>query len=223
MPSFQIARENMVDNQIRTNKVTDPRLVNALRNVERHLFVPANRRSLAYSDEPLPVGEGRVLPSPMIAARLYQLANIGDGDLVLVVGSATGYGAAVLGRVASAVVALEADEDLAKFAKEAFEGEASEAGIGDNVFLVNGPLTKGWPDQAPYDVIVIEGAVEQVPAELIDQLAENGRLVTVLREPGQPGRGVSYMKTDHGVGMVPAFDAYLPILPGFSRAREFAL
>ncbi len=226
MPTFDLARHNMVESQVRTNKVTDDRLISALRLVPRHLFVPAARQSLAYSDEPLALGNGRSLPSPMVAARLYQAAAVSDNDLVLVVGAGTGYGAAVLGQMASAVVSLEQDEDLLSAARATLEsggGELAELGTGDNIILVEGPLNAGWAKQAPYDVIVLEGAVEEVPPALLDQLALGGRLVCVLRQPGQPGRTTLMHRNSAGIVASELFDAMLPVMPGFTRNREFAL
>ena len=226
MANFDLARHNMVESQVRTNKVTDLRLISALRRVPRHLFVPAARQSLAYSDEPLALGNGRSLPSAMVAARLYQAAEVSASDLVLVVGSGTGYGAAVLGQLASAVVALEQDEALHATAKSVLEGRGEELaalGTGDNIILVEGPLHSGWENQAPYDVIVLEAAAEEVPQALLDQLAPNGRLVGVLRQQGQPGRATLMRRTDRGIASTELFDAMLPVMPGFTRSREFAL
>ena len=226
MANFDLARHNMVESQIRTNKVTDDRLIAALRQVPRHAFVPLGRRSLAYSDEPLSLGNGRAMPSPMIAARLYQAADISAEDLVLVVGSGTGYGATVLGQIASAVVALEEDASLTEAARTVLEGdreELTDVGSGDNVFLVEGPLNAGWADQAPYDVIAVEGAVEEVPQALLDQLAPGGRLVCVLRTAGQPGRATLICRSGDGFAQTELFDAMLPALPGFTRTPEFTL
>ncbi len=222
MTNFDVARQNMVDSQIRTNKVTDEGIVEALRSVPRHLFVPQSKRAIAYRDDPIEVMNGRCLPSPMVAARLYQLAEVGAADLVLVVGATTGYGASILGRIASAVVALEEDPDLCAAAKELEAGENSEAS-GDNIFLAEGPLCDGWQKQAPYDAIIVEGAIESIPETLLDQLAPNGRLVCVVRPAGTPGRAVKLTKSSGGVAKTEAFDAMLPLLPGFASEQEFAL
>lgn len=226
MANFDLARHNMVEGQIRTNKVTDARLVGALRLVPRHIFVPPARQAIAYTDDPVALGNGRSLLPPMVAARLYQAAAVTENDLVLVVGAGIGYGAAVLGELASAVVALEEDESLLAAAHSVLEGgreELAELGTGDNIILVEGPLADGWAKQAPYDVIAIEGAVEEVPQALLDQLGPNGRLVCVLREPGHPGRATIIRRSGSGFAETSLFDAMLPILPGFTRAREFAL
>ncbi len=226
MANFDLARHNMVESQIRTNKVTDKRLLDALRRVPRHLFVPTAQQSVAYADKPLRLDNGRSLPSPMVAARLYQAAEVMADDLVLVVGAASGYSTAVLGQLASAVVALEEDEDLVEFFRNVLKSddeELADLGPGDNVIPVVGPLTEGWPQQAPYDVIIVEGAAEEMPQTLLDQLGPDGRLVGVLRQPGQPGRAVLMRKEGSTVGVVELFDAMLPVMPGFTRLPEFAL
>jgi protein-L-isoaspartate(D-aspartate) O-methyltransferase len=216
MIDFALARRNMVDSQLRTNKVTDPRLLSAMGAVPREAFVPSGRRSVAYSDEAVSIGNGRSLPAPMVAGRLYQLAEPGPNDLVLLVGAGTGYGAAVLGRMVSAVVALEQDEELAKTAEQVLaEAEA------DNVVVAQGPLPEGWAKQAPYDVIVFEGSIEEVPDAILEQLAEDGRLVAAI--VGKTGLPVATVMRKVGkvVAKEPVFDATIPPLPGFARAREF--
>ncbi len=216
MIDFALARRNMVDSQLRTNKVTEPRLLSAMGAVPREAFVPSGRRSVAYTDEAVPIGNGRSLLAPMVAGRMYQLAEPGPNDLVLLVGAGTGYGAAVLGRMVSAVVALEEDETLAKAAEQALaEAEA------DNVVIAQGPLSEGWAKQAPYDVIVFEGSVEEVPGPILEQLAADGRLVAAIT--GETGMSVATVmrKAGNAIAMDRVFDASIPPLPGFSRAREF--
>lgn len=216
MTDFAIARRNMVDSQLRTNKVTDARLLSAMGSVPREAFLPSARRGVAYIDEAMPIGDGRWLPAPLVAARLYQLAAPGSNDLVLLVGAGTGYGAAVLGRLASAVVALEEDTGLAESAEQALAETAA-----DNVVVAQGALNEGWPKQAPYDVIIFEGSVEEVPDAIIRQLADNGRLVAAIAvETGVPVATVMY-KAGNTIAADRAFDANVPPLPGFAPAREF--
>jgi protein-L-isoaspartate(D-aspartate) O-methyltransferase len=216
MTNYSLARRNMVDSQLRTSKVTNAALVAAMSAMPREVFVPAGRRAVAYIDEALPLGHGRWLPAPLIAARLYQLAAPLSTDLVLLVGAGTGYGAAILGRLASAVVALESNADLVTAA------EATLASVeADNVVVATGNLADGWQKQAPYDVIVIDGAVEHVPDSLLAQLAPGGRLVAaVVGTNGVPVATVME-NTPGGIAVQPVFDANVPALPEFDRVREF--
>ena len=216
MTDFALARRNMVERQLRTNKVNEPRLVATLAAVRRETFLPPSRRAVAYMDEALPVGGGRWLPPPLVAARLYQVAAPGANDLVLLVGAGCGYGAAVLGRMAGAVVALEEDSDLAKSAEAALT--VAEA---DNVVVAQGPLADGWPKQAPYDVIVFDGSVEQIPDAIIGQLADSGRLVVAVTGPNGVADATVIRKAGALLAADRLFDANIPLLPGFERAREF--
>lgn len=219
MADFETARVKMVENQLRANKVLDVALVDAMREIPREQFVPAARRSVAYADEDLPLGPGRWLLEPMLFGRLAQLADVGPDDLVLDVGAGMGYGAAVLGRLVSAVVALEEDADLAAAATQAVA--ALDGGGGDNIVVENGPLTAGWPSQAPYDVILLEGGIEVRPDGLLDQLADGGRLVAMRRDAGGVQRGVLYLKQGDAIAVRTAFDGATPTLPGFAKAPAF--
>lgn len=220
MAEFERARIKMVENQLRANKVTDERLIAAMRALPRERFVPAARRGVAYADEDLSIADGRWLMEPMLFARLAQLAEIGPDDLVLDVGAGLGYGAAALARLASAVVALEEDAGLAAQAAEIVVG--LDDGGGDNIVVQTGPLAEGWPGQAPYDVIFLEGAVEEHPDALLEQLAENGRLVAMQAEPGGVQRGVVYLKRRGRSAKRAVFDGSTPVLPGFARKPAFA-
>jgi len=213
---FAAARANMVDCQLRTNKVRDARLVHAFETVPRELFVPQGLRSVAYVDEDLQVGNGRYLLEPMVLARLLQAADIGPEDLVLEVAGASGYGTAVLSRLGATIVSLESDTALAAAAAAA----QAEVGI-DNVLLVEGPLDKGYAKQAPYNVIVINGAVGELPETITDQLAEGGRMVTVVREDAAPGQAVLVERHGANVSSRVLFDAATPVLPEFDRAPGF--
>jgi len=219
MADFERARVKMVENQLRANKVTDDRLVEAMRVLPRERFVPTARRSVAYADEDLPLGGGRWLMEPMLFARLAQLAAVRPGDLALDVGAGGGYGAAALGKLASAVVALEEDEELAAQATQTLS--ELEGGVGDNVVVAVGPLAEGWGEQAPYDVILCEGAIEARPDTLLEQLAEGGRLVAMQAEPSGVQRGVVYFKQGGRIAMRAVFDGSTPVLPGFARAPAF--
>jgi protein-L-isoaspartate(D-aspartate) O-methyltransferase len=217
MFDFTAARAFMVEGQIRTNDVTDPRITGAMIELERERFVPASWKTLAYSDTQIPVAEGskRLMPAPIVTARLVRTADIKATDRVLHIGCATGYGTAILAKIASSVVALEEDAALAKAAA----ANLSAMGIG-NAEIVTGPLAKGVPAKGPYDVIVIEGAVETLPDTLADQLTEDGRLVSIVGT-GRTGRGTLFRKTEKGFSGFPFFDAAAPLLPGFVKPPAF--
>jgi protein-L-isoaspartate(D-aspartate) O-methyltransferase len=207
------ARFNMVEAQIRPADVTDPRVLAAISAVAREAFVPRASAALAYADVSVPVAPGRYLLDPRSFAKLLQLAEIGVDDRVLDVGCGTGYSAAVLARLAGEVVALEQDADLVRVASQLL------ANIVGRVEVVQGGLVEGVKDQAPYDVIFINGAVEQVSETLLNQLAEGGRLVTFLRD-GQ-SRAWLFVKEKGQVGRRPDFDADVPVLAGFRKAVGF--
>ena len=224
MPAYDTARANMVENQVRPNKVTDDRVLKAMAAVPRERFVPEKFAGIAYVDEDIAVSEGRYLMEPMVLARLLQAAAITAGDVVLDIGCATGYSTAVLARLADTVVAVESDEDLAETAVVLMtELDA------DNTAVVTGVLREGYAKQAPYDVIVLEGAVEEVPPALSDQLVEGGRLVAVVtggNGGGHPGAyrvgRATLMRRLHGaLSSRVLFDASIPPLPGFDIERGF--
>ena len=208
---FAAARSNMVDCQLRTNKVKDLRVLDAFETVPREFFVSETRRSVAYVDEDLEIAPGRHLMEPMVLARLIQAAAVEDDDLVLVIGSASGYSSAILSHLAATVVALECDRGLAARAAELF----AELGI-DNVVAEEGPLESGYPSQAPYNVVLIDGSVAEVPAAIAEQLAEGGRLVTVVRDGAALGRASLTQRTGDVISGRVLFDAATPLLPGFT-------
>lgn len=215
MTDFATARRHMVDGQVRTADVTDLRIISAMMDIPRERFVPPASAGLAYLDLDLPVGDGsRRLLKPMVFAKLTQAADIASSDRVLDVGCATGYGAAVLGRLAGQVTALEQDAGLAQAARTALAGQSK-------VTLVTGPLTAGWPQGGPYDVIVLEGATEIEPRAFLNQLREGGRLVCVLGSaPG--AKAMLYCRSGQELGGRPIFDAAAALLPGFAEAPVFA-
>lgn len=215
MTNFAVARDHMIEGQIKPNQVTDPRLLDALRGTPREIFVPAALRGVAYVDEDIEVAPGRYLMEPMIFARLLQAAAVGPRDHVLDVASGSGYSAAVLASLAGTVVALEEDADLAARAT-ALLAESSRA----NVQVVKGPLTAGCAAHAPYTVIVVNGLVEEVPQALLDQLADGGRLVAVLLVRGV-GKAVLFQKDRGVIGHREMFDAAVAPLPGFRKPKGF--
>lgn len=211
--SFEAMRHAMVASQLRTNAVSDARVVEAMALVPREDFVPAEVRALAYRDTGVSLGGGRTQNPPMATGRLLTEARIAPGDTVLLIGAAGGYTAAVLARLAAKVVAVESDAALATHARAALSGIA-------NVELVEGPLGEGHAAGAPYDAIVVDGALEQVTDALIAQLAPGGRMTTGLVE-----RGVTRLaaggKTASGFGLIDFADADSALLPGFARPKSF--
>jgi protein-L-isoaspartate(D-aspartate) O-methyltransferase len=216
MTDFAAARRNMVDGQVRTADVTDPRILSAMLEIPRENFVPQASAALAYLDLDLPVGESgtRRLLKPMVLARLIHALDLASSDRVLDAGCASGYGAAVLAQVAGHVTALEEDSRLAQGASRALAGLK-------NVSAVTGPLTKGWPKGAPYDGIILEGAVEFPPDAFLPQLRDGGRLACILGS-GPGAKAMVYFRSGDELGGRSIFDASAAVLPGFVKAPAFA-
>jgi protein-L-isoaspartate(D-aspartate) O-methyltransferase len=221
MTDFTTARARMIDSQLRTEEVSEPAILGAMGEIPRERFVPEKGAALAYIDRSVLIKDAnagapaRYLMRPAALGKLLQLAEIEETDKVLDVGTGTGYSAAVLARIAASVIALECDEELARTAS-ALLAEFAAA----KVRVVRGPLEAGALAEAPYDVIVLEGAVELVPQALFDQLAEGGRLVAVIGNGGS-ALGTLYTKTDGDIGRRPAFNANARPLPGFERPKSF--
>lgn len=214
---FTEARNRMVDSQIRPNRVTDPRITSAMRRLPRERFLPADLAPLAYADQDVPLGNGRVLMQPMAIARLVSLAAPAQGEHALVVAAGVGYGAALLAACGPRVTALEEDPALLTIARRALTEVRPE------VSLVSGPLAAGWPAGAPYDVILLEGAVQAIPPALAQQLRNNGgRLVAVVCADGRTSQAVLAEATGAGLRAQPMFDCATPLLPPLLPAPTFA-
>ncbi|WP_029057149.1 protein-L-isoaspartate O-methyltransferase family protein [Stappia stellulata] len=218
MGDFERARTHMVDNQLRTNDVTDHGILDAMASVPRERFVPASRRSIAYSDSDIPLSVGdtqRYLMKPHVFAKLIQLAKIGPDDVVLCVGCASGYSVAVLAELAGSVVGLEATADATAAASDLLV----DLGI-ENAAVVDGDLVTGAASEGPYDVIVIDGAIEHLPDALTAQMKDGGRLVAI---EGVGGAGVArlYVRSGEAVSGRFAFNATAHVLPGYQAAKEF--
>lgn len=213
---FELARRNMVASQIRTNEVTDPLVIDAIGKVPREKFLPTARQSLAYVDEDLEVAPGRCLMEPMVAARLLQLADVQQTDHVLVVPCGTGYIAAVLAHMAGSIVAVEEEGPV----KEGAAKLLGELGA-DTVAVVSATVTEGCPSQAPFDVIVFDGAISGVPDTIKQQLADGGRLVAVVQS-GPIGQATLVQRTGNAFGQRTDYDASVPPLPEFMAKPAFA-
>ncbi|MBU6461784.1 MAG: protein-L-isoaspartate O-methyltransferase [Proteobacteria bacterium] len=219
MSGFSTARQNMVDCQVRPSDVTDSRIIEAMLKVPRELFVPLDRRALAYLDLDLDVSDAestrRCLIKPAVTARMLQAAAIQETDKVLVVGCATGYIAAVVGQFASEVTATESESTLAAKARVAL----AELGMGKIAVQV-AAAADGDPAHAPYDVIVLNGATEIVPEILYQQLREGGRLVGIFATT-RPPRATIVTHSHEDFGSRQLFDAAAPVLPGLDRRPVF--
>jgi protein-L-isoaspartate(D-aspartate) O-methyltransferase len=216
MTDFAAARHNMIEGQIRTNKVTDPALLDALAALPREQFVPAERRSAAYIDDDIRIGADRYMMEPMVLARLLQTAEPTRTDVALDVGCGTGYATAVLARLTATTIGLESDASLARAAGETLARLAI-----DNAIVVEGKLADGFPKHGPYDVILVNGAVTEFPPALLDRLAEGGRLVGVRRPGNGPGAAMLMLKRHGAVAGRTLFEAATPYLAGFQPKPRF--
>ena len=226
MVDFTRQRQSMVESQLRPNEVTDRRILSAMAALPRERFVPQRTSLLAYMDESvevIPARDGapaRYLLAPMVLARLVQLASVEPEDKVLDVGCATGYSTAVLARLGSSVIGLEPEPELAEAARRTLR----ELAI-DNARILEGALAEGAPKDGPYDVVLLNGSVEEIPESLLAELREGGRLVAILASGAnnvRPGKATLFVKIDGEASGLPHFDAGAKALPGFSRARAFA-
>jgi protein-L-isoaspartate(D-aspartate) O-methyltransferase len=211
--NFEQMRRAMVASQLRTTGVNDPRVLAAMGAVPRERFVPPDLISAAYADVLLPLGRHRCLNSPMALGKLLTEAAPEPGEQTLLIGAATGYAAAVLARLVGSVVAVEEDPELAAAARAPLAGAAVE--------LVEGPLHQGYADRGPYDLILIDGAVEEVSSELVDQLSPAGRLATGWIEHGVHRLAIG-RRAGEGFGMIAFADVACAPLPGFAKPRTFS-
>ena len=217
MTDFQQRRTMMVDTQVRPNDVTKYPVIAAMLEIPREDFVPDTRRDVAYVGENVDLGHGRVLLEPRTLAKMIDMLNVQPTDLVMDIGCGLGYSSAVLGHIAQAVVAVEQDAGMAESAARRLA-----AGGADNVIAVKGELAAGHPAAAPYDAILIGGAIEELPQPIADQLAEGGRIIALFSE-GNLGVVRRGQKLDGRIDWRFGFNASAPVLPGFAKRRGFAL
>ena len=208
----ETARHAMVASQLRTSAVTDPQVIAAMSTIPREDFVGAANVATAYRDRPLPLGNGRYQNTPLATGRLLTQATVEPTDRVLLIGATGGYTAAILSRLAAHVVAVESDTGLAESARMTLAGLA-------NVELVSGALQDGSAAHAPYDVLIVDGAIEVLPDALLDQVRPGGRVTSGVIDDGVV-RLASGVKSA-GFALVPFADIDAVILPGFDRPRAF--
>lgn len=217
MSDFKARRVMMVDTQVRPSDVTKFPIIDAMLDVARENFVPRGRREAAYVDGNLPLGEGRVLLEPRTFAKMLDAVDLQNDELVLDIGSGLGYSAAIMAHIAEAVVAAESDETMSEDSQSAL----SDAGA-DNVIVHAGALDEGVAEHGPYDVITIQGGVESIPETILGQLKEGGRIAALFMDGALGEMRVGH-KIDGNMHWRLAFNASAPVLPGFTKAREFAL
>lgn len=215
---FAEARRHMVDGQLRPNRVEDPRIVAALRDLPRERFAPPALAARAYADADLPLPGGRAMLKPLVLARLVQLAALKRGERALVLAAGTGFGAALMAAIGGIVTAVESDPALLAIARPALAATVPAG----SVTLVEADPARGHAAGAPYDVIMIEGGVAEVPRAIEEQLSEGGRLVTIALAGGPPGRALLVRRTGGAFTATAEFDAHAPALPGFAAAPAFA-
>ena len=219
MNSFQEMRKNMVDGQIHPSGVIDPRILENFELVPREQFVPSKMMGVAYQDEDLVLPDGRFLLDPTVHARMIQALNLKTEDVVLDIGCACGYSSAVICNMVTTVIAVEQTQKYLDMAQDVWDGiEAS------NIAAFKGMLKKGYPDEAPYDAIILNGATAETPAHLVPQLIEGGQMVFIDRPAGSVvGQAVLLKHTGGGeFSQRPLFDAITPYLKGFEPVETFA-
>lgn len=217
MTDYAARRTTMVDTQIRPSDVTKFPIIEAMLSIPREEFVPATRREAAYVGENLDLGRGRVMLEPRTLAKMLDALDVQRNELVLDIGSGLGYSAAVIARLAEAVVAVESDGDLADEAQSILSREGA-----DNVIQHQGPLADGAAQHGPYDAIIIQGAVCDLPAGLLEQLKNGGRIACLFMEEALGVVRIGY-KLDGGISWRFAFNASAPVLPGFEKQVAFSL
>lgn len=217
MTDFQTRRVMMVDTQVRPSDVTKFPIIDAMLSIPREVYVPRDKREAAYMGENVVIREGRVVLEPRTLAKLLDALDIHPGELVLDIGCGLGYSSAVIARLADAVVAVEDDAAMAAEAEQTLANESV-----DNAAVIVGPLSEGAAKHGPYDVITIQGGVEQIPASLLAQLKDGGRIGAVFMEGALGVARVGY-KSDGKMSWRFAFNAAAPVLSGFAATRAFTL
>lgn len=215
---FAKARLNMVDSQILPNRVTDENVISAMGSLPREDFLPTAAHSLAYADDSILIEDGRYLMQPMVLARLLDIAEIGKSDVALAIGTASGYGIAVLAQLVDTVVAIEPNSSMRA------KAERNLAALSiDNVVIVDGEFQDGNAQEAPFDLIFIDGAVPEIPDAVARQLSDGGRLVAIEIPFGKPvGRGVLMTRYGDAFSKREVFDAVEHVLPGFEKEAVFS-
>ncbi|NVK18247.1 MAG: protein-L-isoaspartate O-methyltransferase [Methylocystaceae bacterium] len=214
---YALSRFNMIEGQIKTNRVTDPYVLDAMADVPREAFVPAAKKGVAYIDDAIKVAKGRFMMEPMVLARMLEAAELSENDIVLDIGCNTGYSTAVLAKIVSTVVGLESDQDLADQASKNLES----VGI-DNAVIVSGDLHAGVEKQAPFDVIIFNGSINEVPDSIKNQLSDGGRMVVVTAGKATMSTVSVYTRNNEIFSKRDVLEAGVAVLPGFEEKKGFS-
>lgn len=209
------ARLNMVNNQLRPNRVDDPRVLAAMAEIPRERFLPKSLRGVAYADEDLPLPDGSWLIEPLVLARLIQAARIQPTEVVLVIGCSTGYAGVVISRLAATVILA-----VPEAAAQRVETLLDELGVDNVAVVVSNDPAEGHPSQAPFDVIFLVGSMPEVPPALFEQIGEGGRIVAVL-DDGRIGKATVFTRLHGVIGQREVFDAQIPPCPGLIPSPSF--
>lgn len=215
MPDFQSQRRMMVDTQIRPSDVTKFPIIDAFLNVTREAFVPESHRAVTYAGGEIPLSEGRVMLEPRSLAKMLDALDLQRSEMVLDLGCGLGYSTAILAHMAQAVIGVEEDAELAAEAQSALASE----GV-DNAVLVDAPLTEGAAQYGPYDAMIVQGGVQEIPAALLEQLKEDGRIIAIFMD-GPLGEVRLGHKLATGMSWRMVFNASAPLLPSFTRKSDF--
>ena len=210
-----LENKNMIDGQVKPLSNIEPSILEALYNIDRKDYIPENYKDFSYSEKNIYIGNGRYLPKPAITAKLLSALKVETLETVLIIGSATGYSAAITSKIAETVICIEEDQDLITFS----ESIASSNSMNNIVFIKN-KLSKGYIDQGPYSCILIEGGVEEVPNIILDQIAEGGKLVTVIMQ-NDTGSAIKYSRKNNQIISQFLFSIEAPSLKSFEKAKKF--
>ena len=210
-----LENKNMIDGQVKPLSNIEPSILEALYNIDRKDYIPENFKDFYYSEKNIYIGNGRYLPKPAITAKLLSALKVETLETVLIIGSATGYSAAITSKIAETVICIEEDQDLITFS----ESIASSNSMNNIVFIKN-KLSKGYIDQGPYSCILIEGGVEEVPNIILDQIAEGGKLVTVIMQ-NDTGSAIKYSRKNNQIISQFLFSIEAPLLKSFEKAKKF--
>lgn len=210
------ARLNMIESQVRTWEVLDQAVLDTLQQVKREEFVPEKYRDLAFADMEIPLGAGEQMLTPKMEARMVQELDVRKTDKVLLVGTGSGYVAALLAKLGGQVVAVDRNKDFTHAAARRLAGHAIT-----NVQLVTGDAAAGWPAQAPYDAILLSGSVPVLPEAIQSQLAVGGRLLAVVGEPPVMTAELVTRVSDRAFNRVGLFETSIPPLCGVKQPERF--